>query len=170
MEETMNPTDTDNYEFAVYGEVYNTTSETWAEHGLGWYGPGVDGQPPWGVLEQYRIWKEAADSNPGMVRNLTIRYYPTPTWTPLAPSDVETLPSIEDYSFTARIEAFYTPLDPPIWLWVGVVYDGAEGAAGAVSVFGGYSELPHNDPTTQYRNLTLAYAPRVTWSEWDLTE
>lgn len=76
---------------------------------------------------------------------------------------------VDDYTFAVLFEGRDDSADPPQWIHGGSVGDGQYGLESALGVLPIYQGMAA-DPDSLIRNVVFVYAPRITWSTWDMSE
>ncbi|AEL98186.1 hypothetical protein PBI_BIGNUZ_23 [Mycobacterium phage BigNuz] len=162
-----NPTKAEDYEFAFYFSVKGLKvsgpgdPDTWypnIQYGL----RGVGDAPPPLILQAY-LMNVGLHSDPESVR-FAILYTEPVTWTEASPKDVAALPgSVEDYSFAIVGDA--VDEDGSAFRF-GLVGSGEYGRE--VSLFTLPIYLDSQDQAGALHNVALCYAPRVSWSVWEM--
>ncbi|AKF14383.1 hypothetical protein SEA_PHAYONCE_23 [Mycobacterium phage Phayonce] len=163
-----NPTNAEDYEFAFYFSVKGVKvtgtgdPDTWypnIQYGL----RGVGDAPPPLILQAY-LMNVGLNSDPESVR-FAILYTDPVSWTAASPEDVAALPgSVEDYSFAIFGDV---PADENGNAFrLGLVGSGEYGREVALLTLPIYLDTQGQDGALH--NVALCYAPRVSWSAWEL--
>ncbi|AOT24663.1 hypothetical protein PBI_STASIA_6 [Mycobacterium phage Stasia] len=161
-----NPTNTEDYDFVLYAEMYVNYPTFGPVHQFG--GRGTNGEPPIMVTlgyESYIVLTEAEG-----IRNPAIWYAPAVAWQPLT-VDPATLPgSVEDYTFSMQCEMLFPIEDSTVWLPWGHATDGQIGYDRSANLARQFLlEEDERGEESGHRNTVLRYAPKVTWSVWDVS-
>lgn len=161
-----NPTNTEDYDFVLYAEMLVNYPDFGPVHQFG--GRGSNGEPPIAVTLGYESYITLTEAQG--IRNPAIWYAPAVAWQALT-VDPEDLPgSVEDYTFSMQCEIQFPIEDSLLWLPWGHATDGQVGYDRSANLARQFLlEEEELGDANGHRNTVLLYAPKVTWSVWDVT-